>query len=374
VPPGEGSLLVSPAQAPQTCIILFMLVTILRRASVVFFALMAAGAEAQQPWTFAVSGDSRNCGDVVMPAIAAGVHQDQAAFYWHLGDFRAIYDFDQDYKQLSAASSTIADYEKNAWDDFIQNQLASFTDTPVYLAIGNHELIPPKNRGDYLTQFADWLDTPEIQQQRLRDNPKDHRLHTYYHWQRGIDFITLDSSSPDQFDSEQMAWFERILAADAKDSTIATLVVGMHEALPDSIASDHSMNASPQPEASGRRAYSDLLKLQQTSKKNVYVLASHSHFFMDGIFNTEYWRNHGGVLPGWIVGTAGAVRYALPPHASDAKAAKTNVYGYLLASVHPDRTIDFHFHELQEKDIPAAVVARFSQDFVHQCFIGNRSN
>jgi hypothetical protein len=134
------------------------------------------------------------------------------------------------------------------------------------------------------------------------------------------------------------------------------------------------MNASPQSEASGHRAYSDLLKLQQTSKKNVYVLASHSHFFMDGIFNTEYWRNHGGVLPGWIVGTAGAVRYALPPHASDAKAAKTNVYGYLLASVHPDRTMDFHFHELQEKDIPAAVVARFSQDLVHQCFIGNRSN
>ena len=25
------------------------------------------------PWRFAVSGDSRNCGDVVMPAIAAGV-------------------------------------------------------------------------------------------------------------------------------------------------------------------------------------------------------------------------------------------------------------------------------------------------------------
>jgi hypothetical protein len=87
-------LLVSPTQAPQACIILPMLVTILRRASVVFFALMAAGAQAQQPWTFAVSGDSRNCGDVVMPAIAAGVHQDQAAFYWHLGDFRAIYDFD----------------------------------------------------------------------------------------------------------------------------------------------------------------------------------------------------------------------------------------------------------------------------------------
>ena len=45
-------------------------------------------------WWFAVSGDSRNCGDVVMPAIAKQVREDGASFYWHLGDFRAIYDFD----------------------------------------------------------------------------------------------------------------------------------------------------------------------------------------------------------------------------------------------------------------------------------------
>jgi hypothetical protein len=348
------------------------MLVILRRASLLLFALMAPAAQAQHSWTFAVSGDSRNCGDVVMPAIALVARHDQAAFYWHLGDFRAIYDFDQDYKQLSAAPPLITDYEKNAWDDFIQNQLKPFADTPIYLAIGNHELIPPKTRTDYLIQFADWLDTPELQQQRLRDNPKDRRLRTYYHWQRGgVDFITLDNASPDQFDSDQLAWFERVLAADAKDSSIATLVVGMHEALPDSIARGHSMSDSPQAEASGRRAYSDLLKLQQANKKNIYILASHSHFFMEGIFNTGYWRANGGVLPGWIIGTAGAVRYALPPNAGDAKAAKANVYGYLLATVNSDRTIDFRFHELEEKDVPSDVVARFSQDFVHQCFAAN---
>jgi hypothetical protein len=145
----------------------------------------------------------------------------------------------------------------------------------------------------------------------------------------------------------------------------------MHEALPDSIARGHSMSDSPQAEASGRRAYNDLLKLQQANKKNIYILASHSHFFMEGIFNTGYWRANGGVLPGWIIGTAGAVRYALPPDAGDAKAAKANVYGYLLATVNPDRTIDFRFHELEEKDVPSDVVARFSQDFVHQCFAAN---
>ena len=95
---------------------------------------------------------------------------------------------------------------------------------------------------------------------------------------------------------------------------------------------------------------------------------------MDGIFNTDYWRRNGGVLPGWIIGTAGAFRYALPPNAGDAKVAKTNVYGYLLATVNSDRTIDFRFRELEEKDIPSAVVTRFSQDFVHQCFIANHQN
>src|ERR1700686_2675263 len=125
-----------------------MLVTILRRASVVFFALMAAGAQAQQPWTFAVSGDSRNCGDEVMPAIAAGVRQDQAAFYWHLGDYRAIYAFDEDIlhqPEHVAAPPSISDYENLAWQDFIDSQLVPFGSLPVFLAMGNHEAIPPKS-------------------------------------------------------------------------------------------------------------------------------------------------------------------------------------------------------------------------------------
>ncbi len=65
-------------------------------------ALAGVSAFAQSPphhrpvFKFAVSGDSRNCGDVVMPAIAASVLKSGASFYWHLGDFRAIYDFDED--------------------------------------------------------------------------------------------------------------------------------------------------------------------------------------------------------------------------------------------------------------------------------------
>jgi hypothetical protein len=97
---------------------------------------------------------------------------------------------------------------------------------------------------------------------------------------------------------------------------------------------------------------------------------------MDGIFNTEYWREHGGVLRGWIVGTAGAQRYPLPPNSRDAQAAATNVYGYLLGTVNPSGqiagSIRFDFKQLDEAKIPAEVVSRFTEPFVHDCYVGNR--
>jgi hypothetical protein len=150
----------------------------------------------------------------------------------------------------------------------------------------------------------------------------------------------------------------------------------MHKALPESISINHSMNESPAGTESGRQVYEMLLKLQDDAHKLIYVLASHSHYFMDGTFNTPYWKAHGGVLPGWIIGTAGAQRYPLPPAAGDAKEAKTNLYGYLLASVNPSGdppgTIKFKFEEIKEGEIPNDVVQRFTQATVHECFIGNR--
>jgi hypothetical protein len=56
--------------------------------NVLGLALLAAGVStcpAQSTdgtWTFAVSGDSRNCGDFVMPAIAQKVKAENDAFYW----------------------------------------------------------------------------------------------------------------------------------------------------------------------------------------------------------------------------------------------------------------------------------------------------
>ncbi|MDQ2980128.1 MAG: metallophosphoesterase [Acidobacteriota bacterium] len=329
-------------------------------------------------WRFVVGGDSRNCGDVVMPAVAAGAAASGAQLYWHLGDFRAIFDFDEDFlaqPERAGRHVAIADYERLAWDDFIQSQIVPFAPITVFLALGNHETTTPKTRADYLQQFADWLTAPAIRDQRLKDDPKDHRLRAYYHWiQGGVDFVTLDNATPDQFDSEQLRWFDGVIARAEKNPDVRAIAVGMHAALPDSLAADHSMNDWPQGEKSGRRVYARLLAARRV--KPVYIFASHSHFYMSGIFGTAEKQTAGDDLPGWIVGTTGAVRYPLPEGAARAPEKKTDIYGYLVGTVEPEGekpgTLRLEFREIAEKDIPAETVKRFGTDFVHRCFEANR--
>lgn len=343
--------------------------------AVVLCSLSASQTLSAQTWNFAVAGDSRNCGDVVMPAIAQDVLRKNAKFYWHLGDFRAIYDFDEDYRQAAGPNVSISKYLRDAWPDFIQNQLVPFGDLPVFLGIGNHELVPPKTRAEYLQQFADWLDAPAIKEQRLRDDRSDHMLKTYYHWiQGGVDFLTLDNASGDQFDDAQMAWFRKVLQNAASNAAVKTVVVGMHEALPDSLSSGHSMNESAQETASGRKAYKALVDFQAQTAKRVYVLASHSHFYIGNVYNTACRQTQKQeILPGWIIGTAGAVRYRLPRDLSGASDPQTDVYGYLLATVSADGAVQFAFKKLSPDDVPQTVQDRFTPQFVNQCFSGNQS-
>jgi hypothetical protein len=343
-------------------------------------AVTARTAGAQQAsngtWRFLASGDSRNCGDVVMPAIAETAKKNQAAFYWHLGDLRLTSGFDEDIAHQPehiAKPLSVAQYEQIEWPDYIDSQIKPFGSIPFFLGIGNHETVPPlKTREDFLLQFADWLDTPVLRAQRLKDDPSDYRMKTYFHWiDRGVAFYYLDSATADQFDANQVRWFERTLAKDLADPAITTIVTGMHKALPESISAGHSMNESPTGTESGRRVYADLLRARDEAHKHVYVLASHSHYYMDGIFITDYWKQHGGVLDGWIVGTAGAHRYALPPNSSDAHGALVNVYGSLLGTVQPNGEIDFRFEQVHEQDIPESVTTEYGKDFVHWCFVDN---
>ncbi len=319
-----------------------------------------------------MSGDSRNCGDIVMPAIAASVRSNGAAFYWHLGDYRAISNIDEDYRRTHPKAS-ISRYFADAWPDFIQHQLVPFGDLPVFLAIGNHELVPPMTRPQYIAQFADWLNQPVLQRQRLADNPNNHLLASYNHWiDRGVDFISMDNASPDMFDAAQMAWFKMVLATDARNAAVRSVVVGMHAALPGSSSAGHSMDQSAQGQASGRSVYAQLSAFRKTTNKNVYLLASHSHFVMNNAFDTACHK--GDVLPGWIVGSAGAVRYRLPADRDLSSLAKTDVYGYLLGTVAPDGSISFEFKEIRQSDVPAGVVDEFSADQVKWCFEQNKSD
>jgi len=337
---------------------------------------LTAQNRAARSWKFALSGDSRNCGDIVMPAIAAGVHKSGASFYWHLGDFRAIYRIDEDMSPpvtlgLHNRPLETPMYLKEAWPDFIAHQIVPFGQLPVYLLMGNHEAVAPMTREAWLVQFADWLETPVLRAQRLKDDPSDHKLHSYYHWvQHNVDFISLDNATPDQFDPDQMNWLRGVLARDAASPEIRTIVVGMHEALPGSVGNMHSMSGSPLSDKSGRGAYEALWDAYHSARKRVYILASHSHFYMENVFETADWKDK--VLPGWIIGTAGAQRYKLPPETTSVQHAQTNVYGYMIATVSAQGAVSFDFQRLTLDDLRAINGSAYPEALMRWCFENNK--
>ena len=336
-------------------------------------------------WRFIVSGDSRNCGDIVMPAIAAHSGQFAPSFYWHLGDLRAIYKVDEDMAFAAAVNGEFLSctlYLQRAWPDFIEHQIAPFGSVPFYVGIGNHEVIAPKDRFQFRRQFAPWLDQPTLHEQRAKDEPGQKKdavgepeaPQTYFHWmQKNVDFVYLDNAS-DCFPATQLEWLKRVLEKDASNSEVKSVVVGMHESLPDSLANSHSMGDSPVPEArpAGEKAYQMLLAFRAQTHKPVYVLSSHSHFYLENIFDTPPLQKKGEPLPGWIVGTGGAERYTLPVPSS--AAARQDVYGYLIGTVAADGTIQFAFQEIREPDIPAATRLEYPATLVHWCFAHNSRN
>jgi hypothetical protein len=373
--------------------------------------LTASNAE----WHFVVSGDSRNCGDLVMPAIAADAAQYHPAFYWHLGDLRAIYEMDEDYAGELTRDGTLREwnmstYTDGAWDDVVQMQIRPFEDLgiPFLVGIGNHETILPKTRNEFIARFAKWLDSPMLRDQRIKDSgglrgtgqgeDDAYQVQTYYHWTRGsIDFINLDNATPDQFDATQMAWLRRILEADRTNPNVSTIIVGMHETLPDSLSNFHSMSESATGQQSGRCAYRYLQRVQSEGHKQVMVLSSHSHFIMTNVYDSPFWRLHNSpvsphvkpeVIPGILVGTAGAVRYRLPSSIpaslEDAASctrngrsfcAQTDVYGYLLATVNAKGkpgAIEFRFIEIKADNVSRETRQKFTPDTMKVCFEGNK--
>ena len=325
------------------------------------------------PWTFAVSGDSRNCGDFVMPAIASKVKAEKDAFYWHLGDFRWMSQPDEDLKSMQPGGRQLskADYQPRAWDDFLTYQMASFGSFPVFLGRGNHETVAPMTREGYVAKFSGFLNRPEILAQRQADQNPGANAQPWYHWTRnGVDFITLDNSSKNEFTDAQLQWLRAVLDRDlAPGSKVKTIVAGMHEALPHSTGSNHAMDDWDLGERTGAQVYT-WFSAAQKAGKHVYLIASHSHYYAPNIFNTPYWKqNAAGVVPGWIIGAAGAHRYKLPLGSDPA--SQTDVYGYMQGTVKADDSIDFALRVLSENDLVQSKWPNAPLDTIHECFIHN---
>jgi hypothetical protein len=329
-------------------------------------------------WYFTVSGDSRDCGNLIMPKIANSVASLPAAtkaqFYWHLGDLRNMSapDCDMTIPLMGTSKCSFPNFPKgwgrypmdyyltNVWDDFIKNQINPFGELPFFLGIGNHELMSNHGRADFRIKFQKWLTQPALYLQQARDAGKN--IHaadlglTYYHFQmNGVDFIYLDNAdndiNPTQFDETQMNWLNTVLAADVADPSIKTIIVGMHAALPGSTSSGHAMDSSCQGFCSGQRVYNQLYWASKAGNKNVYVLASHAHNFQQNIFQTP--QHQGQVLPGWIVGTAGAAQYITSDPSPTGECWKSKIcYGYLLVEVRADGTINPQFQTVTQDTRP----------------------
>src|SRR5262249_32077805 len=147
------------------------------------------------------------------------------------------------------------EYLDAAWQDFVDRQVAPFEKAgiPVYLGIGNHELIK-RTRDNYTAKFNKWLVQSAIGNQQKADikrkiPPRDSQ--TYFHFvMKGVDFISLDNANLYNADTEtkqddpgfsnaQLKWLAAILKADVADPAVRSVVVGMHAALPGSISQRH---------------------------------------------------------------------------------------------------------------------------------------
>ena len=358
----------------------------------------AANKTVRSDWYFAVSGDSRDCGNLIMPKIAKSIETRRTStpvqLYWHLGDLRALYRIDCDIakrtnpafncmpKERSQNEITAIEkrrYLDTAWDDFIQNQAMAFARSKIqfFLGIGNHEVGTFKlgdgvektfTRDEYRWTFRDWLMQKQIERQREADRKKgiaSKSGDTYFHFvESGVDFIYLDNADAGVgFSDEQIEWLSKVLAADAENKYVRTIVVGMHAALPQSISRGHAMDATCPSLCSGMRVYDMLQQAQSLTgppakRKYVYVFASHSHYFEKDIYNTP---DHAGkVLPGWIIGTGGAEQYR-----------DTIMYGYLQVKVRSEGMLDTQFVEVTRQSPPQAtgIGAGELTDF---CFENNK--
>ena len=158
-----------------------------------------ADASPASSWKFVVGGDSRNCGDVIMPVVAAGANSAGASFLLApRGLPGALHDFDEDLPRRSARSPARSRWRSSttsAARGTTSSRASSlpFGSIPVYPAIGK-----PRARrsqvapGKFLSAVRGLVQCPaDPRAQRLKDNPKGPPAEVVHHWiQNGVDFIS----------------------------------------------------------------------------------------------------------------------------------------------------------------------------------------
>jgi hypothetical protein len=325
-----------------------------------------ASAARAARFSFTVAGSSSDCGDVVMPAIAAAARRTQTRFHWHLGESRNGTTPDRDFLmerryQTTATAPNRGDYQHLAIADAIEHQFRPFGDLPLYIGIGGRDDVRPMSRLEYRVALKERLDRPELAAQRAADGEdavsQTPLPPTYFHWRYGgVEFINLDNATNYGFDPAQLRWFDAVLARAVADPSVRTLVVGMYAALPHGVAAARSMCASAAGVRSGLQVYRALVAARAAGKE-VHVLAAHAHSYLAQVYDTDYWRapGHGGVvLPGYIVGTAGAQREALPADTALDETSIAGSYGYLRGTVDGAGHVEFRFEPLNAGDLERA--------------------
>ena len=91
---------------------------------------------------------------------------------------------------------------------------------------------------------------------------------------------------------------------------------------------------------------------------------------MEDVFNTATWK--GKVLPGWIVGTAGAVRYRLPAGNVTGPKAMTDVYGYMVGTAAADGSVTFSFQQVGLEDLLKTSQGKYPPSLVRWCVDQNK--
>jgi hypothetical protein len=91
---------------------------------------------------------------------------------------------------------------------------------------------------------------------------------------------------------------------------------------------------------------------------------------MEDVYHTADWKNK--VLPGWIIGTAGAVRHRIPGESGATQKAQTDVYGYMIATVAADSSVSFEFKKLSLDDILATSQDKYPESLVRWCYAENK--